>query len=128
MSFPRTARSQPGTSRQEVLTLPTESGTLAGYLLAWTVPIVFCAGLVGLAVSSLLEVAVPRWLILAHGIGCFLAALLAPLLTRPRRQPCHREDAATDHDRAATWNVSPTRRQRGRESAVLSAGSKVSSR
>jgi hypothetical protein len=61
-----------------------------------TVPIVFCSGLVGLAVASLVEVEVPRWLILAHGIDCFLMALLALLLTRPWRRPAQagaREEA-----------------------------------
>jgi hypothetical protein len=54
-----------------------------GYLLAWTGALSFCGGLVGLAVSPAFEVVVPRGLILAWGAGCTLAALLAPLLSRP---------------------------------------------
>ena len=82
-NYLRTDCSGPRTSRQEDLSLPTEWGRLTGYLLACTVPMAFCSGLVGLAVSPLFEVAVPRWLILAHGIDCILLALLAVLLTRP---------------------------------------------
>jgi hypothetical protein len=63
-----------------------DAGELGGYLLGWTVPLVFCSGLIGLAVSSLFEVAVPRWLILADGVSCALLALLALLLTRPWQQ------------------------------------------
>jgi hypothetical protein len=62
------------------------AGELGGYLLGWVVPLAFCLGLIGLAVASLFEVAVPRWLILAEGAGCALLALLAPLLTRARQQ------------------------------------------
>jgi hypothetical protein len=63
---------------------------LAIYLLAWTVPLGFCAGLVGLAVSSAFEVVVPRGLILAYGGGCVLVALVAPLLSLPWQ---HRQNA-----------------------------------
>ena len=117
----RTDGSGPRTSRQEDLTLPTEWGSLTGYLLAGTVPLAFCSGLVGLAVSPLFEVAVPRWLILAHGIDCFLLALLAVLLTRPWRQPSHRKGA--DRDWPATWNGPPERDARtppGAPSASIS--------
>jgi hypothetical protein len=107
VSFPPTAWFQPRTFRQDFRTHSTERDSLAGYLLAWTVLIVFCSGLVGLAVSPLFDAEVPRWLILAHGIDCFLLALLALLLTRPWRQPCHGKGAATNRDRSATWNVLP---------------------
>jgi hypothetical protein len=108
---PRTYCPQPRTSRQEDLTLPTEWSRPAGYLLAGTVPLVFCSGLVGLAVSSSFEVAVPRWLILAYGLGCALLAVLALLLSRPAQQL--RPSVEQDHcdwkevnvDRwAATWS------------------------
>jgi hypothetical protein len=64
------------------LAVAPKGGGPAGYLLAWTAALAFCAGLVGLAVSSPFEVAVPRWLILAHGAACVLTALLALWLTR----------------------------------------------
>ena len=62
---------------------PPELGRLGSYLLAWTAALSFCGGLFGLAVSSAFEVAVPRWFILAYGVGC---ALLALLLSRPWQQ------------------------------------------
>jgi hypothetical protein len=108
-TFPRTACSQPRTARQEGLTLPPEWARLAGYLLAWTVPVVFCSGFVGLAVSSLFEVAVPRWVVLAHGIDCILVALLALLLTGPWQQPCHGKGEDANRDWAETWNGSRER-------------------
>jgi hypothetical protein len=55
----------------------------AGYLLAWTAALVFCSGLIALAVSGLFDVSVPRWLILAHGGDGAVLALLAGWLTRP---------------------------------------------
>jgi hypothetical protein len=85
MNFTQTAWSQPRTPRQEVLTRSTDGYALAGYLLAWAVPVVFCSGLVGLAVSPLCEATPPRWLIVTHGLGCSLLALLATLLGRPGR-------------------------------------------
>jgi hypothetical protein len=63
-----------------------EAGELAGYLLAGTAALAFCCELLGLAVSSPFDVAVPRWLILAYGVGCALLAVLAPLLSRPAQQ------------------------------------------
>jgi hypothetical protein len=72
------------TSSLEVsLPLRSEWSGLAIYLLAWTVPLGFCSGLLGLGVSSAFEVVIPRWLILAHGGGCVLVALVAPLLSLP---------------------------------------------
>jgi len=65
---------------------PPELSGLDSYLLAWTATLSFCGGLFGLAVSSALEVAVPRWFILAYGVGCALLALLALLLSRPWQQ------------------------------------------
>jgi hypothetical protein len=67
----------------EALPLRYEWSGLAFYLLAWTVPLGFCAGLFALSVSSVFEVVIPRWLILAHGGGCVLVALVAPLLSLP---------------------------------------------
>jgi carboxymethylenebutenolidase len=63
---------------------PPDPGGLSGYLLAWTAPLSFCGGLVGLAVLPALEVTVPRGAILGYGVGCALLALLALLLSRPR--------------------------------------------
>jgi hypothetical protein len=65
--------------------VPGRSG-LIGFLLASTVPLWFCAGLVGLAVAPSLGAPVPRWLILAYGVGCVLLALLALLVSQPRAQ------------------------------------------
>ena len=65
---------------------PPELGRLGSYLLAWTAALSFCGGLFGLAVSSAFEVAVPRWFILAYGVGCALLTLLALLLSRPWQQ------------------------------------------
>jgi hypothetical protein len=65
--------------------VPEPSG-LSGFVLAGTVPLWFCSGLVGLAVAPPLGVAVPRWLILAYGVGCALLALLALLVSQPRAQ------------------------------------------
>ena len=70
-------------SAEEALTPRPEWGGLALYLLTWTVPLGFCAGLFGLAVFPAFEVVVPRWLILGHGVGCVLVALVAPLLSLP---------------------------------------------
>jgi hypothetical protein len=70
-------------SPEETLPPRPERDGLALYLLAWTVPLGFCAGLFALAVSSAFEVVVPRWLILAHGVGCVLVALVALLLSLP---------------------------------------------
>src|SRR5262249_14865748 len=65
---------------------PPELSGLDSYLLAWTATLSFCGGLFGLAVSSALEVWVPRCFILAYGVGCALLALLALLLSRPWQQ------------------------------------------
>jgi hypothetical protein len=110
----RTRRPQPETSWEESLSLPPEPGGLAGALLACTAPLAFCSGLIGLAMSSLLEAPAPRWLILAYGGGCVLLALLAALLSRPRRIPsparplrCCGTSVDVDGDGLATWNGSP---------------------
>jgi hypothetical protein len=74
------------------LSLPPGRGGPGGYLLAWTGPLSFCAGLFVLALLPPLGVAVPRWLILAHGVGSALLMLLALRLSRPWRQlqaPAH---------------------------------------
>jgi hypothetical protein len=47
----------------------------------------FCSGLFALAVLPYHGVAVPRWLILAYGLGCVLMALAAPLLSRRSSAP-----------------------------------------
>jgi hypothetical protein len=44
-----------------------------------------CSGRFGLAISPAFEVMVPRWLILTHGLGCALVALVAPFLSLPRQ-------------------------------------------
>jgi hypothetical protein len=75
---------QPRTFLQDDLSLPPEWGALAGAVLACAVPLAFCSGLIGLAVSSRFEV--PRWLILVYGVGCVLLALLALSLSRPWQQ------------------------------------------
>jgi hypothetical protein len=62
--------------------VPGRSG-LIGFLLAWTVPLGFCAGLVGLAVTPSFGAEVPRWLILAGGVVCVLLAMLALLWSEP---------------------------------------------
>src|SRR5262249_24970740 len=60
-------------------------------LLACGAPLAFCSGLLQLAVLPAHGVAVPRWLVLAHGIGCALLALLALALNQPRQpQPSGR--------------------------------------
>jgi hypothetical protein len=102
LTFLRTDCSQSRTSRQEDLTLPTEWGQPAGYLLAGTAALAFCCGLLGLAVSSPFDVAVPRWLILAYGVGCALLAALAPLLSRPGQDSCDGKDVNVDRW-TATW-------------------------
>jgi hypothetical protein len=65
------------------LPLRPEWSRQAVYLLAWTVPLGFCAGLFALAISPAFEVVIPRWLVLAHGGSCVLVALVAPLLSLP---------------------------------------------
>jgi hypothetical protein len=94
-------------SAEEARTPRPEWGGLALYLLTWTVPLGFCAGLFGLAVSSAFEVVVPRWLILGHGVACVLVALVAPLLSWPwqYRQNAGQQDHGSpmDEDLAALW-------------------------
>jgi hypothetical protein len=58
-------------------------GGLGAYLLAWEAALLFCAGLVALAVLPSSGVTVPRAAILAHGAHCALLALLALLLGGP---------------------------------------------
>ena len=94
-------------SAEEGRTPRPEWGGLALYLLTWTVPLGFCAGLFGLAVCSAFEVVVPRWLILAHGVGCVLVALVVPLLSLPwqRRQNAGQQHHGfpMDEDVTALW-------------------------
>jgi hypothetical protein len=66
--------------------LPPELGGLGACLLACAAVLSFCSGLFWLAVLPLLGVEVPRWCILAYGIGCTLLALLALRLCRPSRR------------------------------------------
>jgi hypothetical protein len=77
---------------------PWTSG-LSRFLLAWTVPLWFCAGLVGLAAAPALGVVVPRWTILACGAGCVLWALL---LGRPARQDRKGTTGGSDLDNRAS--------------------------
>jgi hypothetical protein len=51
-------------------------------LLPWTVPLIYCSGLCGLAVSPVLAMEVPRWVILGTGLVCALLALLVPVVKR----------------------------------------------
>jgi hypothetical protein len=60
--FGETHRPQPRSRREHAFFRPLER---IGYLLAWTVPLLFCADLLGLAVLPLFGLAVPRRLILA---------------------------------------------------------------
>jgi hypothetical protein len=86
-TFLQTYCPQPrASSPEERLLAAREAGGLAGYLLGLTVPLVFCSGLVALAVSPLFDVAVSRWFILAEGGGCAVLAVLAVLLTRTWQQ------------------------------------------
>jgi hypothetical protein len=67
-------------------------GGQVGFLIACTAALSFCSGLCVLAVSSAIEMAVPRWAILAYGAACAMQALLAPALGRPWRlfpTSCH---------------------------------------
>jgi hypothetical protein len=59
---------------------------LGRYVFASIGAAAFCSGLCGLAITSVREIAVPRWFILAYGISCVLLSLLAPLLCRSRQQ------------------------------------------
>jgi hypothetical protein len=66
---------------------------LGGYVFALTGAAAFCSGLCALAVTSVFEVAVPRWFILAYGVSCVLLLLLAPVLSPaasavPGARPC----------------------------------------
>jgi formyltetrahydrofolate deformylase len=65
--------------------LPPSREGLGSYLLAWSVPLSFCSGLLGLAVLS--PFVAPRWFVLAYGAGCTLVAVLALLLSRPWQRP-----------------------------------------
>jgi hypothetical protein len=77
---------QPRTFLPDDLSLPPAWGALAGAVLACAVPLAFCSGLIGLAVSSRFVEPVPRWLILVYGVGCVLLAWLALVLSRPWQQ------------------------------------------
>jgi hypothetical protein len=119
--------------------LPAERTGLGGYLLAWTVVLSVCGGLLGLALLPPLGGAVPRWSILAYGVGCALLALLALLLSRlwagsPGRgvppsldPPCTLEPASAHSIAPTTNTVMPltTMRLRPQMSASLPAGSRV---
>jgi hypothetical protein len=73
-------------SRQDGHSPTPEWGGHGAPLLACAVPLAFCSGLLQLVVLPAHGVVVPRWLILAHGAGCVLLAVLALLLSRPWRQ------------------------------------------
>jgi hypothetical protein len=90
---------QPAVPPDGPLVVAPERSGPGGYLLAWTVPLLFCSGLCGLAVSSVLEVAVPRWFILASGVVCALLVLLAPLVNWScRKSPSGREARTTSFE------------------------------
>jgi hypothetical protein len=89
---------------------PRPSG-LGAYLLACAAALLYCAGLVALAVLPSLAVTVPRAVILAYGVHCTLLALLAPLLGRPwqplpaaaRQRHRHPKRGGTGGGWAADW-------------------------
>jgi hypothetical protein len=58
----------------------------AGCLLAWLAALLFCSGLLSLAVLAPLGVIVPRGLIVVCGAGCAVLTLLCLLLRRPWQQ------------------------------------------
>jgi hypothetical protein len=65
---------------------PPEQGELGGYLLGWLMTLVFCSGLIGLAVLPPWGMALPRWLLLVYGAGCGLLTVLAMYQSRPWQQ------------------------------------------
>jgi hypothetical protein len=79
----RTAWPQPRSCLEDALFAQSER---AGYLLAWTGALLFCAGLLGLAVLPSFGLAIPKGLILTWGVSCALLALLSPLLGNSRQQ------------------------------------------
>jgi hypothetical protein len=81
--LPTRCLERPSPRLERPFSLPPGRGGLGSYLLAWTVPLSFGSGLLGLAVLAPFGVAVPRWFILAYGAGCTGVALLALLLCRP---------------------------------------------
>jgi hypothetical protein len=95
---------------------------VAGPLLACSAALAFCSGLIGLAASSLREEApAPLWLILVYGGGCVLSALLAALLSGPRRRlsfstrrlRARRVGMAADGGSVAACSASPSPIPRG---------------
>jgi formyltetrahydrofolate deformylase len=85
--LPTRGPGRPPLRLERPFSLPPGRGGLGGYLLAWTVPLSFCSGLLGLAVLARFAGGVPRWFVLAYGAGCAAVALLALLLSRPWQQP-----------------------------------------
>jgi hypothetical protein len=75
----------PSPRLEGAFSLPPSREGLGSYLLAWSVPLSFCSGLLGLAVLS--PFVAPRWFVLAYGAGCALVAVLALLLSRPWQRP-----------------------------------------
>jgi hypothetical protein len=67
--------------------LPPGRGGWAAFLLACAAALSFGVGLFWLAVLPPSGVDVPRWCVLAYGMGCTLPALLALWLGRPPRRP-----------------------------------------
>jgi hypothetical protein len=64
---------------------PPKEGEPGGYLLAWLVSLVFCWGLLDLAVLPW-RVLGPRWVLLVFGAICCLLTVLAMFHSRPWRQ------------------------------------------
>jgi hypothetical protein len=80
--------SQPWTSRQDDFDdWPAERGGPGGYLLAWLAALVFCAGLVGLAVLPPCGVPVPHGFVRVCAAGCAGLVILAMFASRPGPQP-----------------------------------------
>jgi hypothetical protein len=88
-SVPKIARDFLPTRRPEARALRQEGSSsgphrqsgLGGYLLTWASALFYCGGLFCLAVLPPCGLAVPRWLILAYGVGCALLAVRALLLS-----------------------------------------------
>jgi hypothetical protein len=122
-TFLRTHGPQPGVSWQEGPSLPPDRSGPAGPLLACAAALAFCSGLVELALSSPFESPAPRWFILAYGVACVLLALLALLLSGPRRRQRRRKGVDLDGYWAATWNGSrPTPAPARSRSVAFSGG------
>jgi hypothetical protein len=79
--------SQPWTPRQDDFDdWPAERGGSGGYLLAWLAALLFCAGLVVLAVLPPCGVPVPPGFVRVCAAACAGLVLLAMFVSRPWQQ------------------------------------------